>query len=333
MDRNRPRVADGKSTSDEPSVSRTSRVGVVGTGQVGMAAASSLFQSQFVAAIHLVDLDEARAAGEAMDLMHGQALVGPCAVTSGGYDGLVDASVVVVTAGVSQQPGEDRLALLHRNVLVFEAIVRELDRVAPEAVVVIATNPVDVLTQVFQDETARDRQLVIGTGTTLDSARLRALLGERYGINPQSVHASVLGEHGDTEFVPWSLASIGGQPLIGSEIFGVAWDLEEAARIETEVRQAAYEIINRKGYTNWAIGAVIDELVGIILRDERAVVPISVRPPSSLGMQDVCLSLPTRLGRQGALDVLAPTLLESELDALRASAAKLHASAKSLAAG
>ncbi len=313
------------------------RIGIVGTGHVGMAAAAALFQSQHVSEIVLVDLDERSAQGEAMDLMHGQALVGPCVVRAAGYDQLAGADVVIVTAGVSQKDGESRLALLERNVAVFDGIVAELDRHAPEAIVVVATNPVDIMTAVFHRASQRPATHVIGTGTVLDSARLRALLGDHYGVDPQSVHAYVLGEHGDSEFVAWSLAAIGGTPLVGNEILGVPWDQPAMEALAHRVARAAYEIIERKGYTNWAIGAVIDSLVTTIVRDERAVVPVSVpiaglvrSEAADLGdLPSVCLSLPTRVGRDGAMGILAPPLSDTEIQALRNSADTL---AQSLAA-
>jgi L-lactate dehydrogenase len=295
-------------------------VGIVGTGQVGMASAAALFHSQVVSRITLIDLDARRAEGEAMDLMHGQALVGACTVRSGGYADLAGTSVVIISAGVAQRPGETRIDLLARNVEVFRQIVADLDRYVPDAVVLVATNPVDVLTYAFQELSGRPRHKVIGTGTVLDSARLRALLGQRYGVDPQSVHAYVLGEHGDTEFVPWSIATIGGSPIEGSELLGVAWDPQVMAGIAEQVRRAAYEIIDRKGYTNWAIGAVIQELVATVLRDERAVVPVGVRLDGEYGLHGPCLSIPARLGAGGVDGTLPPPLADHEFAELRHSA-------------
>jgi L-lactate dehydrogenase len=298
-------------------------IGIVGVGHVGMAAAAALFHAQVVTRLTLVDLDHRRAEGEAMDLMHGQALVGPCTVEAGTAEDLADAAVVVVTAGVSQQPGETRLDLLGRNVEVFRGIVADLDRWAPEAVVIVATNPVDVMTWAARRLSSRPPSRVVGTGTVLDSARLRALLGRRYGVDPQSVHGYVLGEHGDTEFVPWSLVSIGGTSIHRSEVLGVPWDDRTAASIEHEVRRAAYEIIDRKGWTNWAIGSVIRELVAIVLRDERSIVPVSV-PGEAAGLDAPSLSVPARLGRSGIDAVIVPPLNEAEHTALRASGAALQ---------
>ncbi len=292
-----------------------------------MAAAAALFHGRQVEAITLVDRDGERAEGEAMDLMHGQALVGRCTVSGGNYEDLRGARVVVVTAGVGQRPGESRLELLGRNVGVMSEIMAELDRVVPDAVILIATNPVDVLTRVCQELSTRSETRVIGTGTSLDSARLRALLGRRYRVSPQSVHAYVLGEHGDSEFVAWSLASIGGEPLVDNDVLGVPWEDAATAKIEEEVRNAAAHIIERKGHTNWAIGAVINHLVEAIVRDEHVVVPVSVNPRGGYGIDDVCLSLPVRLGAGGVDHILTPRLTAPELASFLGSAEALRRAA------
>ncbi len=305
-------------------------VGIVGVGHVGMAAAAALFHAQVVSRLTLVDDDHRRAEGEAMDLMHGQALIGPCAVEAGGFADLADAGVVVIAAGVGQRPGESRLDLLGRNVDVFRSVVAELDRSAPGAVLIVATNPVDVMTWVARELSSRPASGVVGTGTVLDSARLRALLGRRYGVDPQSVHGYVLGEHGDTEFVPWSLVSIGGTCIQEVEVLGVPWDRHAALAIEHEVRRAAYEIIDRKGWTSWAIGSVIRELVAMVLRDECTVVPVSV-PGALVGIEAPSLSLPARLGRTGVDGVILPPLNDAEHTALRASGAALQQAVADLA--
>ncbi|MFP5320352.1 MAG: L-lactate dehydrogenase [Acidimicrobiia bacterium] len=298
-------------------------VAIIGVGHVGMAAAAALFHATLVSRLTLVDLDERRAEGEAMDLMHGQALVGPCDVRSGGVEALAGAAVVVVCAGVSQQPGENRIDLLGRNAEVFRSIAAGLDEHAPDAVVLIATNPVDVMTRLFASMTSRPPEAVIGTGTTLDSARLRALLGRRYRVDPQSVHGYVLGEHGDTEMVPWSLVTIGGTRIRGRTVLGVPWDEAAMRELADHVRTAAYEIIDRKGYTSWAIGSVIRELVAAVLRDERTIAPVTVPLTGEYGIEGPWLSLPARIGRDGIDAVIAPPLDPDEQEALAASAAAL----------
>jgi L-lactate dehydrogenase len=300
-----------------------SHVGIVGTGHVGMAAASALFHAQAVSRLTLVDLDRRRAEGEAMDLMHGQALVGPCTVRAGEPEALAGASVVVVSAGVSQQPGETRLDLLGRNAEVFRSVVADLDAHCPDAVVIVATNPVDVMTVVTRRLSCRPPGRVIGTGTLLDSARLRALLGQHYGVDPQSVHGYVLGEHGDSEFVPWSLVTIGGAHILGQAVLGTPWDEQAMRAIENDVRVAAYEIVSRKGWTNWAIGSVILELVAMVHRDEQTIAPVSVALDGEYGLRGSCLSLPARIGAAGIDGIVAPPLLDDELASLQASAAVL----------
>jgi L-lactate dehydrogenase len=300
-----------------------SHVGIIGVGHVGMASAAALFHASLVSRITLVDVDERRADGEAMDLMHGQAVIGACDVRAGSIADLAGAAVVVMCAGVSQKPGESRIDLLGRNVDVFRSIAGDLDRHAPGAVVLIATNPVDIMARMFAELSSRPPAKVIGTGTTLDSARLRALLGRHYRVDPQSVHGYVLGEHGDTEMVPWSLVSIGGTTIRDRTVLGVAWDGAAMLDLAEQVRTAAYEIIARKGWTNWAIGSVIRELVAAVLRDERRISPVSVRLTGEYGLDGPWLSLPARIGRAGVDGVIAPPLEPAEQAALAASASAL----------
>jgi len=189
-------------------------VGIVGAGQVGMAAAYALFIQKSASKLILIDVNKKRAEGEAMDLMHAQAYVGRCDVDAGDYSDLEDAQMVVVSAGVSQKPGETRLELLNRNAEIFREIAVQLDRYAPNAILLIATNPVDILTYVMQSLSQRPSNLIIGTGTMLDTTRFRTLLGEYYNVDPRSVHAFILGEHGDSEVPIWSAADIAGTRLI-----------------------------------------------------------------------------------------------------------------------
>lgn len=295
-------------------------IGVVGVGNVGVAAAFAMFRSRLASEIVLVDLDAERARGEAADLMHGQALVGRVGVRAGGYDDLAAARLVVVTAGVGQRPGETRLDLLQRNVEVFRSVAGELDRHCPEAIVIVATNPVDLLTDVLQQLSSRPAERIIGTGTSLDTSRLRALVGERYAVDPQSVHGYVLGEHGDSEFVAWSTVTLGGAPLVDATVLGVAWDAEAMHELEDRVRHAAYEIIAAKGYTNWAIGLVIEELAETVLGDRRSIQPVTVRLRGEYGVDGVCLSIPCRLGSRGVERTITPPLTDDETAKLQRSA-------------
>ncbi len=295
-------------------------IGIIGTGQVGMAAATALFQQRIANELILIDLDRKRAEGEAMDLMHAQGYVGRRRVWAGDYSDLSNAQIVIITAGVSQKPGEDRLSLLNRNAAVFKQIAEQLDRHAPRAILIVASNPVDILTYVMQELSERPDEKVIGTGTMLDTTRLRTLLAEHYEVDPRSVHALILGEHGDTEFAVWSRANIGGTPLLDHTITGHSYDPELLDEIFHRVRTAAYEIIERKGYTNWAIGLVLAHLVRTIQEDQGSVLPISVRLHGEYGMHNVCLSIPVAVGINGAGERVPLPLNDDEHRALVASA-------------
>lgn len=303
------------------------KVGIVGTGHVGVAAAYALFIQGIASELVLVDVNQQRAEGEAMDLMHGQTLVGSIYVHAGSYADLKDAQVVVLAAGVGQKsPDETRLELLNRNAAIFRDIIRELDTYAPGAILIIATNPVDILTYVSQELSTRARHLIIGTGTLLDTARFRALLGRYYGVDPRSVHAYILGEHGDSEVPIWSNAHVGGLPILDRTVLGKPFDRAAMNQLFEQVRCAAYQIIERKGYTNTAIGVVIARLVQAMLGDDRTVFPVSVRLNGEYGIRDVCLSLPCVIGFGGAESCVLPELSEEEQEGLQTSAQILQSS-------
>jgi L-lactate dehydrogenase len=301
-------------------------IGIVGTGNVGVAAAYAIFMQGLASEIILIDKNVKRAEGEAMDLIHGQAFYETINVRAGDYKDLASAQLVVITAGVAQKPGESRLDLLNRNAAVFKEIVVELDQHSPRSVLVIASNPVDILTYVTQKISRRDPSRVIGTGTMLDTGRFRALLGAHYGVDPRSVHAYILGEHGDTEVPAWSMAKIGGVSLVDHTVLGKSFQAEEMNRLFEQVRDAAYEIIDRKGYTNTAIGMAIVRLVKAVLEDQKSVLPVSRMLNGQYGIQDVCLSIPSVIGINGLGDAVLPDLNDAELGALRYSARTLRES-------
>ena len=301
-------------------------VGIVGTGNVGVAAAYAIFMTGLASEIILIDKDHRRAEGEAMDLMHGQAFAGRVNVRAGDYADLAAAQVVVITAGVASQPGESRLALLGRNAQVFAQIVGELDKHCPDAVLLIASNPVDIMTHITQERSSRSRRLVIGTGTMLDTARFRALIGQYYDVDPRSVHAYILGEHGDSEVPLWSTATIGGVPLVDHIIMGKTFDHEQMETLFRTVLTSAYDIIDRKGYTNTAIGLTILRLAHSIMNDQQSVLPVSRRLKGEYDIENVCLSIPSVVGLRGVQDALLPRLSPAEHDGLMRSAAILKQS-------
>ncbi|MDP2311630.1 MAG: L-lactate dehydrogenase [Pseudomonadota bacterium] len=304
----------------------TVRVAVVGAGHVGATFAFALVLSGVASDIVLVDADTARAEGEAMDLDHAIPYGRPARVHAGGIDACAGADVVVLTAGAGQSsPGETRLDLAARNVALFRGLVPEIARYAPDAVLVVATNPVDVLTLATLRLSGFPPARVIGSGTILDTARLRFLLGRHFGVEARSVHANVVGEHGDSEVVVWSTANIAGVPIrelchAGTQGCGP----EERAEIARQTRDAAYDIIQRKGHTAYAIGAGLVRLVEAVVRDQKTVLSVSTLQEGPYGLSNVCLSLPTVIGRGGAERVLPLPLEPDEQAALLRSAATIR---------
>lgn len=300
------------------------KVGIVGAGMVGSAAGFALALTGGAGEIVLVDLNEARAAAEAEDISHATPFARPVTVRAGGYEDLRGAGVVILAAGVSQKPGETRLALLSRNAGVFRAILAEVTRAAPDAILLVATNPVDVMTDVTTRLTGLPPGRVIGSGTILDTARFRRLLGTHLGISPHSVHAYVLGEHGDSEVLAWSSARAGATPIraFAAQV-GAPITADVVARIDEGTRRAAYRIIAGKGATWYGIGAGLARIVRAIAADEQAVLSVSMLTSEVAGVRDVALSLPRVVGRSGIAADLMPDLDRGEAEALAASATLL----------
>ncbi|MEN2982072.1 MAG: L-lactate dehydrogenase [Thermus sp.] len=307
------------------------KVGIVGSGFVGSAAAYAMALTGAVREVVLVDLDEGLARAHAEDILHATPFAHPVWVRAGGYPELAGARVVVLAAGVAQRPGETRLQLLDRNAQVFAQIVPRVLQVAPEAILLVATNPVDVMTQVAYRLSGLPPGRVVGSGTILDTARFRALLAEHLRVAPQSVHAYVVGEHGDSEVLLFSGAQVGGVPLLAfAEARGTPLTPEDLRRIDEGVRRAAYRIIAGKGATYYGIGAGLARLVRAILTDEKGVYTVSVFTPEVEGVGEVALSLPRILGAEGVEATVYPSLDEGERQALRRSAEILKEAASSL---
>jgi L-lactate dehydrogenase len=273
----------------------------------------------------LIDVDRGRAEGEAMDLNHGLPFVRPLRIAAGEYADLAGAAVVVIAAGVNQQPGQSRLDLLQRNADIFRDIVPRIVGSAPDAVIVIATNPVDILTQIADASAGLPHGRVIGSGTILDTARFRYLLGEHYRVDPRSVHAYIVGEHGDSELALWSLANIAGVRLRDfHSAGGRGYDEAALQRIFERTRDAAYEIIQRKRATYYAIGIGLLTIVEAVIRDQRTVLTVSTPMQGQYGVSGTALSLPTIVGRAGAEEVLALAISPEEVAAFQRSAAVLE---------
>lgn len=289
-------------------------VGIIGTGWVGSSVAISTLHAGLAQELLLHDARAAVAEGEAMDLAHGASFYPAAGVRSVPVDEMVGADAVVIAAGRGGRSGESRLDLLNDNARVIRGLAERFRRY--DGLVIIVTNPVDVLTYEFARASGLPAERVLGTGTMLDTARLRQMIGRTLAIDPQSVHAQVVGEHGDSEVVLWSSARAAGVPLARWP----SWTADAEAGIGASVRTAAYEIIRRKGATNHAIGLVTAALLRALLRDERRVLTVSRVQHGIAGVRDVALSLPAIVGRGGAAQVIAPELNEAERIALDRSA-------------
>ncbi len=294
---------------------------IIGAGQVGMACAYSIMIQRLFSELVLVDMNKEKLEGEVMDLAHGEVFAGPTHVRAGEIADGAGSHIVVVTAGAAQRPGETRLDLVQRNVGIFKSLIPQIVEACPDAIILIVSNPVDVLTYAAQKISGLPPSRVIGSGCVLDTGRFRQVLGREFGLDPRSVHAYILGEHGDSEFAFWSGATIAGTPLVNGGWEGSPF--EDDPRLEeivNEVRTAAYEIIQRKGYTSWAVGLAVTEIVSAILSNQNRVLTVSTLLDGELGVSDVCLSLPAVVNRQGAERFITTRLSDLEQERLEHSA-------------
>jgi len=297
------------------------RVAIVGVGNVGATFAYALLLSGLASEIVLIDQNRARAEGEAMDLNHAVPFASPTRVWAGDYTDCAGAAVTVITAGAAQKPGETRLDLVKKNAGIFRQIVPQIARHNPDGIILVTTNPVDVLAYVAWKLSGLPAQRIIGSGTILDTARFRYLLSQHYGVDPRSVHALIIGEHGDSEVPVWSLANIAGMRLKDFCCFqDVMYDQAKLDDIFRQTRDAAYHIIERKGATYYAIGAGLVRVVEAILRDQSTVLSVSTLIDKYYGIDDVYLSLPAVVDRGGIEGVLRLALDDSETVGLRRSA-------------
>ncbi|PJI39781.1 MAG: L-lactate dehydrogenase [Rhizobium sp.] len=300
------------------------KVGIVGAGMVGSSAGYALAMMGIASDIVFVDKNAPLAIAQAEDISHAVPFVSATTVTAGDYDALAGTRVVIIAAGVSQKPGESRLELLERNAGVFREVVAEVLRASPNAILLIASNPVDIMTQIATRLSGLPPQRVIGSGTILDTARFRSLVGRHLGIAPQSVHAYVLGEHGDSEVLAWSNARAGSVALRSfAEQVGKPLTEDERRAIDEGVRNAAYKIINGKGSTYYGIGAGLARIVKAIAQDQRDVLSVSIVTPRVADVEDVALSVPRIIGATGVSADLFPDLDDEEYAALHRSAALL----------
>ncbi|CAH2276235.1 L-lactate dehydrogenase B chain [Pelobates cultripes] len=311
------------SVTEVKPASPTSKITIVGVGQVGMACAVSILQKELPDELALVDILEDKLRGEMMDLLHGSLfLKTPKIVADKDYSVTANSRIVVVTGGVRQQEGESRLNLVQRNVNVFKFIIPQVVKYSPDCIIIVVSNPVDILTYVTWKLSGLPQNRIIGSGTNLDSARFRYLMAEKLGVHPTSCHGYILGEHGDTSVAVWSGVNVAGVTLqsLNPEL-GTAQDSENWKDVHKQVVDSAYEVIKMKGYTNWAIGFSVADLAESIVKNLSRVHPVSTMVKGMYGIEnEVFLSLPCVLNSNGLVSVINQKLKDDEVAQLQKSA-------------
>lgn len=310
---------------------KVNRVVIVGTGAVGCSYAYSLINQGVVEELVLIDINEAKAEGEAMDLNHGVPFApSPIKVWSGSYQDCANADLVVITAGLAQKPGETRLQLVEKNTRIFKQIIKEIMKSGFNGIFLVATNPVDILTYVTWKESGLPKERVIGSGTVLDSARLRFELGKYFNVDTRNIHAIIIGEHGDTELPVWSHAKIGIENL--DDVLERKKDLKKECleEIFVNVRDAAYHIIERKGATYYGIGMSLVRITKAILKNENSILTVSSYLEGEYGQNDVYIGVPAKLNRNGVQEIIEIELNEKEKEQFNYSVSVLKETMKSV---
>lgn len=301
------------------------KTAVIGCGFVGSTIAYTLMQRGIFSEMVLIDMNQEKAKGEAMDLSHGLPFTHAMDIYAGDYSDIRDASLIIITAGANQKEGETRLDLVHKNTKIMKSVIQNIKEAECEGILLVVSNPVDILTYVALKESGFPQNRVIGSGTVLDTARLKYLLGQHLKVDSRSVHAFIIGEHGDSELAVWSSANVSGIDLEHfEEIRGMKEEERPWSDIYREVRDSAYEIIERKGATYYGIGIAVARIAECVVRDSRAVLPVSVLLSGEYGLYDLCLSIPAVLGQNGAEQVLEIELDDSEKMQLEESAKEIN---------
>ncbi len=305
------------------SVSKKTRIVVIGVGAVGSTTAYTLLVRARMDELVLIDANEGKAIGDALDMNHGLPFLGKAKIWAGSYQDCSSADIIIITAGVSQRPGETRIDLLKRNVAIYESITDEVLKYNKDGILLIASNPVDIMSYFTWKKSGWPMERVIGSGTLLDSARFRYLIGDKLDIDSRSIHAHIIGEHGDSELPLWSLANIAGSAILLSE--------EEKQEIFVNTRDAAYKIIEAKGATYYAIALALDRICTAILKNEAAVLNVSTLLTDYHGVSDVYLGVPCIVDRSGVRETLTLQITHNEKLLLSKSADKLKGLIQSIA--
>ena len=305
------------------------KVAIIGCGFVGSATAFALMQSGLFSEMVLVDVNHQKAEGEAMDISHGEAYARPMNIYAGNYDDIADAAIIIITAGANQKPGETRLDLVQKNVGIFKTIIPEIAKRNYQGILLIVANPVDILTYTALKLSGLPENRVIGSGTVLDTARFREILGTHLGVDSRSVHAFIVGEHGDSEIAVWSTANVAGVPINKfCELRGHYNHVQAMKKIAEDVKNAAYEIIERKTATYYGIAMALKRICEAIVRDEKSVLPVSNMMHGAYGIDDITLSMPAVVGKNGVEVQMPISLSMEEATALKKSADILKETAK-----
>ena len=297
------------------------KITIIGTGSVGSTIAYTLTVTGLASEIVMIDLNNEKALGEALDIRQGTPFCSPCSIYAGSYWDAVGSDIVILTSGIARKPGQSRLDLAQTNVNITKSIIPEITRYAPDATYIIVSNPVDILTYTFCKRSGLPEQKIIGSGTILDTARLRARLSEYYHINQQNVHAYVLGEHGDSSFVPWSVANISNVPIEECPVLlqtsSVKQPMLDYSDIENYVRKSGARVIERKGATYYAVSISVCYIVKCLLAGIDTTMTVSTMMHGEYGIDDCCLSVLAVVGREGAHGKVMLNLTDAEIDQLR----------------
>lgn len=303
---------------------KTNKISIIGAGFVGSTTAFALMNNNVASEIVIVDINYEKAVGEAMDLDQGRVFVSPVNVVAGDYPDTAGSDIVIITAGLAQKPGETRIDLVNRNIEIYKELVPNIVKYNPDAILLVVSNPVDILTYVTYQLSGFPAERVIGSGTVLDTARFQSILANKFDVDARNIHANIIGEHGDSEIATWSLTTIAGLTIDQyCENVGIGFNDTMAKEITKDVKMAAYEIINRKGYTNYAVALAITRIVQAILRDENSILTVSSLQKGAYGIEDVYISVPTVVGREGIKHVVEVPYSSNEVQALQESATLL----------
>ncbi|KAF0226721.1 MAG: L-lactate dehydrogenase [Erysipelotrichaceae bacterium] len=303
---------------------KTNKISIIGAGFVGSTSAFAIIDAGLASDIVLVDVNRDKAEAEAMDLSHGAAFVKTVSITAGTIEDTKDSDLIIITAGIGQKPRETRLDILNKNIPIFKDIVPKLAQYSPDAILLVVSNPVDILTYITYKYSGFPANRVIGSGTVLDTSRFKSILSKHFKVDARNIHANIIGEHGDSEIATWSLTKIAGMSIDEyCDTIGKKCDIDFKNKVHEDVKNAAYEIINRKGYTNYAVALAVRRISEALLDDEQSILTVSGYFTGEEGINDIYMAIPCVVGRQGIERIIPVPLSSSEQEQLRKSAKML----------